>query len=275
MVLSVSPRVSVVIPAYNAQSTIASTLRSILAQSVTDIEVLVVDDCSRDGTAMVVQQIATEDTRCRYIKLPVNAGGPAHPRNVGIEQARAPWIALCDSDDLWHPAKLELQLAAAEQAGSRFLCTQMADFDDEAAIRHEPLPPSGHQLPLVPFALGDLLRKNRIATSSVLIQRALVHEAGGFDPDRGLIAVEDYDLWLRCVALTGKPVLRLEWPLVDYRKAPTSLSGNKLKQARKVWRVLGRHYSRQSSLFARLNQPLMFLHYLFSAVFLRLWMRSL
>jgi glycosyltransferase involved in cell wall biosynthesis len=106
------PLVSVIVPAYNAASTVRETLRSVLAQTVTRIEVIVVDDGSTDDTAMAVADIAAQDPRVRLERQP--QGGVAAARNHAIECASGEFIAPMDADDLWHPAKLERQLKRFE-----------------------------------------------------------------------------------------------------------------------------------------------------------------
>ena len=106
------PRVSVVIPAYNAADYLGETLESVLAQDCGELEVLVVDDGSTDGTADVVD--ALDDPRLRCIRLDPS-GGPSRPRNRGVEAARAPWVALFDSDDLMLPGKLRRAVELFEQ----------------------------------------------------------------------------------------------------------------------------------------------------------------
>lgn len=265
-----APEISVVVPAYNARRWLGATLDSILAQQDVAIEVLVVDDGSNDGTADLVQEFEARDPRVRGLRTPVNCGGPAGPRNLGIEAARADWIALCDADDLWHPRKLGVQMACARASGAQLVCSAIEDFADGTT----PASAIGRQLPAAPptrtLGLTALMLKNRIATSSVLCRRDLVRAAGGFDTDRGLVAVEDYDLWLRLLARPEVEALRIDVPLVAYRRLTGSISANKGRQARKVLRVLRRAAVRQGwGWLFPLAAPLLMLSYLSSSVVLR------
>ena len=106
--------VSIITAAYNAAAFLPDTIRSIQAQSFTDWELIVTDDCSTDRTADVVRSFAADDARIRLCVLEKNSG-PAVARNHSIEQARGRYIAFCDSDDCWYPTKLEKQLAFMQE----------------------------------------------------------------------------------------------------------------------------------------------------------------
>ena len=110
-------RVSVIIPAYNAEAFIARAVDSALAQTETSLEILVVDDASTDGTAALVEAIAASDPRVRLIRSAVN-GGPGVARNLGLEAAQGRWIALLDADDSYLPQRLETLIALAEANGA-------------------------------------------------------------------------------------------------------------------------------------------------------------
>ena len=112
------PQVSIVVPVYNAERYIADTLQSIANQTFEEFDVHVVDDCSTDGSAAIIQRFCREDTRFSYHRTPQNFGGPAGPRNLGVERSDGEFVAFCDADDLWVPFKLEVQLAVARQSGA-------------------------------------------------------------------------------------------------------------------------------------------------------------
>lgn len=228
--------VSVVVPAYNAARYLSQTIDSMLAQEGVSLELIIVDDCSTDDTAAVVACAAARDPRVRYLRMPANSGGPAGPRNLGIQAAKGQWVALCDADDLWHPQKLRVQMDLAQRDGADLVCSAIQDFfdGDKPALLKQGLPASlsSHTLPY-----WQMLLKDRIATSSVLCRREALLKDGGFDTARELVAVEDYDLWLRLMESPGFKVLRIEEPLVAYRRLAHSLSAGKWRHARKVMRV--------------------------------------
>jgi teichuronic acid biosynthesis glycosyltransferase TuaG len=228
--------VSVIVPAYNAEARLGETLASLQAQTLRDVEILVVDDCSRDGTAGLVEACAAADPRVRYLRMPHNSGGPAGPRNMGVAQARSEWVAFCDADDLWHPDKLRLQFDEIRDGTLGLICTDIEPFVDGIRPRavQSPIPAV---LKRQSLSLLQMLLKNRVATSSVLCKRDLVRDLGGFNPERGMVAVEDYDLWLRMMTRASVQVMRIEYPLVAYRHLPGSLSSSKWRQAVKIARV--------------------------------------
>jgi glycosyltransferase involved in cell wall biosynthesis len=225
-------QLSVVIPVHNAERSIAATVRSALLSDLSDLEVVVVDDGSDDRSAEVVRNIG--DPRVVVLQIPAS-GGPARPRNVGIAQARAPYVALLDADDLLKPDKLSAAVQALErhpEAGFAF-----GDFEkiDAAGTVLEPSVHGGARpMPrLAGTAVEEswrlisaaelqrgLLDHNFIATSSVVMRRSEFARCGPFD--EALVFAEDHDLWFRlahrCNALYQERVGH------SYRVAPGSLT---------------------------------------------------
>lgn len=265
---SAAPEVSVVVPAYNAERHLAETIASVLAQQDVSLELIVVDDCSTDGSAACVQAAAAQDPRVRYMRMPANSGGPAGPRNHGVQAARGRWVALCDADDLWHPRKLRVQIDLAQRDGVDLVCSAIEDFTDGVTptLPGRRLPAT---LPSHRMVYWQMLLKNRIATSSVLCRRDAML-VGGFDTDRELIAVEDYDFWLRMMERPRFRVARIAVPLVAYRRLAGSLSASKWRQARKVMRV-SRHAAQRGGWHWAypLIAPLLFVSYGWIALYWR------
>jgi glycosyltransferase involved in cell wall biosynthesis len=117
MPLSPAPQISIILPAYNAAAFIGRAIASAQAQSLADIEIIVIDDASTDDTPRIVQALAAADPRIRYVRMAQN-GGPAASRNRGLDLACGDWVALLDADDRFLPQRLHtlLALAEAEQA---------------------------------------------------------------------------------------------------------------------------------------------------------------
>ena len=113
-----APDVSVVVIGYNDRANLPQAIRSVLDQSLRNLEVLVVDDCSTDGSADVAEEIAREDPRVTVVRLPENSGGCSKPRNVGIDRARAPYVMFLDSDDVYERHACKNLLLSAERTGA-------------------------------------------------------------------------------------------------------------------------------------------------------------
>jgi glycosyltransferase involved in cell wall biosynthesis len=123
--------VSIIVPAYNAERFLARTLRSALRQTYVTLEMIVIDDGSTDSTAAVARAFAQSDERVRVISFP--NGGVAKARNIGINEAAGELIAFLDADDLWHPTKLERQVAALDEmkdAAAVYTLSRDIDVDD-------------------------------------------------------------------------------------------------------------------------------------------------
>jgi glycosyltransferase involved in cell wall biosynthesis len=236
-----TPRVSVVVPAYNCAAYLADTLRSVLAQTVTDFELVVVDDGSTDGTFDAARSFEA-DPRVRCHRLP--HGGVAAAKNACVRLSTAPLLAFLDGDDLWKPHKLERQLAALDSdpdAGAvitrRSILRGGAESPDRATVLHR----------------GDILRPvfrhNFICYSTVLIRRAVLDHVGGFD-ERLPLSV-DYDLWLRVASHYRFAVVDEE--LVAYRTGHQNLSSRVTDRMALVLLVMDR-FTREQGGAARLGR---------------------
>jgi glycosyltransferase involved in cell wall biosynthesis len=196
------PQVSVVIPAYNAAPYIAGTLDSVFAQSFAHFEVVLVNDGSPD-TGRLEEELKTCLSRIRYFKQ-VNRG-PSAARNLGIMEAKSPYIALLDADDFWLPNHLSSQmqrLTADEKLGLVYSDALHLRGDTLIGTAFERVPQSGA------VNLESLLREQcTINTSSVVVSRKALLEAGLFD--ESMSHCEDFDLWLRLAGIgTGMEYAR-------------------------------------------------------------------
>lgn len=205
--------VSVVVPTHNRRLLLPQSVRSILGQQDAALELIVVDDGSSDGTGPWLDRLAAGDERVRVVHhaQPRFVSGA---RNAGIAQARGRWVAFCDDDDLWAPDKLAAQLAAMRRDRARWSCTGVA-------VVNEKLDMVGHHHVQGGEILPRLLQSNRIPTgSTVVAERSLIGEVGGFDP--ALRGSEDWDLWIRLAQ--HSPLTAVDRPLIAYRLGPQSLS---------------------------------------------------
>lgn len=122
--------VSIIMPSYNTGQYISQSIQSVLNQTYTDWELIIIDDCSKDDTDEVISPYLL-DSRIRYIKNETNSGA-AVSRNRALREAKGKWIAFLDSDDLWEPDKLEKQVAFMENNGYRFSYTNYVEIDEES-----------------------------------------------------------------------------------------------------------------------------------------------
>ncbi len=199
--MSATPAFSVVVPAYNATRTIGATIGSILRQTREDLELIVVDDGSSDGTPDFVRELGSEDERLQLIEQP-NAG-TAGARNTGVGAARADLISFLDNDDMWMPGYLEAMdraLARAPEAG--FSYTDAWILNDatgrilrKASLEHHPSIPDPATPPVL---LERFLSGLNFVMSSTTVRREALDATGGFDPR--IRGADDFDLWLRIAA---------------------------------------------------------------------------
>ncbi len=190
--------ISVVIPTYNGAKYIVSAINSVLQQSYQDFEIIIIDDGSTDNTRETVEQMT--DERVRYF-YQANQG-PSAARNRGVELSRGEFIAFLDSDDLWRPDKLEIQLNAFKQHPHVDLIFSNIEmcYEKSGAKFIKKFPN---------FANKELLLKNLLIIpmntvpypSTVLVKKDALIRAGLFDKD--IIVCEDWDLWLRMAVYTN------------------------------------------------------------------------
>jgi glycosyltransferase involved in cell wall biosynthesis len=191
---------SVVIPTYNRSEKLLRALESLNNQTFLNFEVLVCDDGSTDNTKTLITTF-TEIIKfkaLRYFYAP-NWGGPARPRNTGIAAAKGNWICLLDSDDLWHPEKLEKMLPYLNDFD--LLYHQFILITSTGKSRTL----SSRQLKKPVFQ--DLMLNGHngcIINSGVSVRKTLLQKAGGFSEESILVSVEDADLWLRIARLTDR-----------------------------------------------------------------------
>ncbi len=209
--------VAVVIPAYRNAATVSNAVASVLGQTLPATEVVVVDDGSPEDIRSAIAGLPV-----RYVRR--ENAGPAAARNTGIEETSAPLVAFLDADDLWHPRKLEVQVAVFRELPDTVACCtdgiitwEAREIDWNEAAPHL----INRRVPDV-LTVAELLRRNVVGTLTVIARRAVIEAVGGFDEEPTLIAVEDYDLWLK-LAERG-PFRCVKEPLACCRRSGQSLS---------------------------------------------------
>lgn len=215
------PKVSVIIPTYNQADLLAKALQSVVMQTYSDWEAIVIDNHSPDGTKDVVESI--RDTRIRYLPFS-NRGVIAASRNHGIRMAAGDIIAFLDSDDLWYPTKIAECLIPLEQ-GADIVCHGLRIRRD--GTLGEIMSPG--PIPGSVFASLLFRGNSAIATSAVMAKKVCFDRFGLFSEDPALVTAEDYEMWLR---LAGSGVRWAFIPVVlgEYTVHGMNASGNVQKQ---------------------------------------------
>lgn len=206
-----TPAVSVIIPTFNRARLVERAMRSVLAQTIEDFEIIVIDDASTDNTRWVVDRI--DDSRIRYLHHESNRGGAA-ARNSGIEVATGTYIAFLDSDDRWLPHKLERQIPLlSSQPNVGLAYSGYEVVDDVGRVIERVTPRFRGQL----YSL--LLRRNCMGASTVVVRAACLNRIGGFD--ERLPSCQDWDLWIRCAR--HYRVDYIPEPLMQYTRSTQSI----------------------------------------------------
>jgi len=246
------PLISVVIPCYKAARTLPETLESVLSQDYPRVEIIAVDDGSPDDTTGVLVGYGDRITALRT----ANSGGPARPRNIGVEHARGEFVALLDADDVMLAGKLAAQaavFAALPEVG--LVCTDFRQIDNDGATLQEHFLADYRRfrrlmwptdLPDVSLLAGtdiyhELIRANFVGTSSVMVRRSLLRKAGGFDET--LRNGDDIDMWLK-LAHSGAVFAFLDRPYHTYRVNGGGISASGWRRFPSVIRVRERQLTR-------------------------------
>lgn len=226
-----APSVSVVIPAHNAAETLQATMNSVLRQSFSDLEVLIVDDGSSDETYSLARTM--DDARVSVIQQ-ANRGASG-ARNAGIKAASGDLIAFLDADDLWYPNKLDRQLEFMRREGAGASQTAVWFINNDLAPLHRgACPPFGDPL------LDVLLFRHLPAfPSTLVVERRLLDQVGLFD--ESLAILEDWEFAIR-LARHGR-FLNLDEPLTMYRVHPGNRSRDLQLHVAPGFQVLDRLFS--------------------------------
>jgi glycosyltransferase involved in cell wall biosynthesis len=249
----VTPRISVVIPAYNAMRFLPAAVDSVFAQSFRDFEILLVDDGSTD----TIREFAAgcDDPRLRLVRQ--ENRGVSAARNRGIAEARGEFVAFLDADDLWDPPKLERQLAVLAADPRAGLCHTGVRFIDE--FGRETGRPQIAARAVQRWA--DVVRENPVACGSTpLVRTACLREAGPFD--EALRFAEDWDLWIRIAARHHFRAIRA--PLTAYRRHSAAATNHRPNMIPSMQRVLDRAFADRPGDLALKRRALSYA-YLYSA----------
>lgn len=234
--------VSVIIPTYNRGNLIEETINSVLNQTYQNYEILVIDDGSTDNTKKVVQSI--NDRRIKYI-FQEHTGHPAPTRNTGIKIAKGEYIAFLDSDDLWFPQKLEIQINFLKQNKNISMVSTNGIIILKEGIRN--FFPINENL-IISFK--EQIKTNLVIASSVLIKKNVINNVGLMDENIADF-IEDYDYWLRVLRFKDNSILILmKNYLIKYRIHENNISHKTIDSSQKRLRkyqsfkyVISKHFN--------------------------------
>ena len=223
------PLVSVIMPAYNVEPYVGDAIRSALAQTFTDFELIVVDDGSKDGTAEVVKELARQDRRVSLVQQANR--GLAGARNSAMRAARGEFFALLDSDDMWDPQYLEAQLALLDARPAVDIVTGNGWY--LGGPRHGQVA-RPHPDPRPDPELASIIGDEWSVFIMSVVRRRVYTAIGPFDEE--MRSNEDYDFWLRA-AVAGFTFARNDRPLGHYRVRADSLSASNVRMLRGILHV--------------------------------------
>lgn len=213
---------SIIIPSYNREHILPKAIDSVLQQTFSDFELIVVDNGSTDNTRQLIETYSHQDNRIRYF-WQENSGSPAGSRNTGIQNAKGEWIAFLDSDDWWFQNKLE-EVHKTIQTDKTNSYVAISHWEDKYVNNH-PYSTLRHGSEKENNLYEKLLFEgNLFSTSAMTVKADILRELGGFNPRKDYFIVEDYDLWMR-IAQKG-PIFSIKKSLGVFSINNSNMSGN-------------------------------------------------
>lgn len=221
--------VSVIIPVYNSERFISEAITSALNQTYMNIEIILVDDCSPDNSARIIEKFTQSDSRVHYYKLDKNSGA-AYARNTAMKYASGRYVAFLDSDDIWYAEKVENQINLMNKKKAA-ICYTAIEMVDENGKQTKP---KRNIVEEVDYKY--ILKNTIIACSSVIVDRKIL---GSFEMPL-IRAGQDYATWLMLMR-NGTKAYGINQVYVKYRQVNGSISHDKKKAIKKVWNIYRNH----------------------------------
>lgn len=219
-----SPLISIIIPMYNAEKYIGETIQSVMLQSYKNWEMIIVNNASTDKSLQIIDSL--QDSRISVVSLDKNSGGPAKPRNIGIENANGEYIAFLDADDIWHQDKLKIQIDYMIKYNYTFTSTNQLHIDENSIQISNKIYKilAVFKKNKLKKTICDLIKTKFISTSSVIVKKEYIDF---FDEDKDLVSVEDLCLWLKLFNNKNVNYSYLDKKLLFYRVLENSISSRK------------------------------------------------
>ena len=241
--------VSIITPSYNSAKFIKECVESVLAQTYTNWEMLIVDDCSQDNSKEKIVVLCENDERIKIISLDKNIGS-AGTRNVAIQKAKGKYIAFLDSDDLWEPQKLEKQLLFMSKNNIAFSYTTYQTISEDGSIDINIIKAPKQ------MTYHSYLKNTIIGCLTVVIDREKISDI----EMPNIRSSHDMALWL-LIMKRGFVAYGLDESLAKYRVVSSSKTANKIKAAKDVWKVY-----REVEKLSFLYSSWCFVNYIFNAI---------
>lgn len=241
-------KISVIMPAYNVEKVIGISIKSVLNQSIFNIELIIINDGSIDNTYYIAKEFSEIDQRVKVINRKENKG-ISFSRNEGIKLATGNYIAFIDSDDFWDTTKLEKQIEIMKKKQIKFSCTSYDVVDQNMDFLKKISSQEGY------YNYIDLLRTNIIGCSTVVIESNLIKN--NLMPN---VKHEDYATWLNILS-KNECVYFINDCLSTYVKSNNSTSGNKIKTINWAFKIF-----MQQKNFSILKRYHLFIRYLFYTI---------
>ena len=240
--------ISIITPCFNASKFISNTITSIKNQTYNDWELIIVDDCSTDGSIEIIESFTASDKRIKLIKNHINKG-VAETRNTALKEAKGKYIAFLDSDDQWDSNKLEKQFTFMEENNISFSFTnyRIVDENNNVILKRLKLDKK--------ISYKNLLRGNQIGCLTVMINITVLGKRKFLK-----IGHEDYALWLDYLRIDNIAYC-LDEPLASYRKHSGSISHNKFRAASFTWNIY-----RKIEKISLLKSTFLFSHYAYKSL---------
>ncbi|MDG4953473.1 glycosyltransferase family 2 protein [Actinobacillus equuli] len=217
------PLISIIMPVYNAEEYIEEAIKSVLDQTYSNWELILVDDCSTDNSCNVIQKYLL-DARIKFFRNKINSG-PALTRNLALDNANGEYITFLDSDDFWEKTKLEKQVFFMENQNISFSYGNYYLYSTDNSIK-KPIITAEN------LTYSSLLKGNQIKMSTAMFSNKLIGQTRFLN-----VKHEDYLFFLDCLKRTSKSLRYSNDLDTFYRIGQISVSSNKLKSALWTWKI--------------------------------------
>ena len=228
--------ITIIIPTYNSEQFIESCLDSVIRQTYTNWQIMIIDQKSTDNTISIIKKKYSKYSKSIQIYSNPKIGNIASSRNIGIRNARSNFLAFLDSDDIWLPNKLEKCIYLLGECDLVYHDALILKNDQKTFVDRS------HRFHVHKFS--ELLTLgNPIITSSVICKKKILNKTIKFSEDDDLIAIEDYDLWIN-LAFDGAQFLYLKKPLCLYRHHELNISNTKFDKIKGLKKIFKKYNSK-------------------------------